>query len=679
MAYITIPGLPLGTDLTGSEQFESVQSSISVRLTANQLKAFTSNAPSLFVEDSATNTIATAATLVHDTTATTPAIGFGVGLDFETEVNTSGSFVGAQVQAVTTNVGVGTETFALAFNLLNSGVNGEVGRFVSKKFGVGTSTPDLTLHSEVTDTANASVTRALQLTHAVTNTPGNNIGTGIAFEVETAAANNEIGAAIDAVARSVSAGLEEFDLVFSLMNEGAAIDEVMRLRSTGSTSELGARLGVNTSAPNATLEIVTEDGNDAAAVAVARFTHLTQPAAPAIGIGTAIEFATETSSGTTKVGGAIYTQSTTLGASPDFDMGFSVMANNVAGVEVMRITSDKRLGVGTTTPARTLSAKYEDGTTTAVPVARLTRTTTTTPAANIGAQLEFEVETSTTNSEVGVVLSAEATTITSASEVFNFKILTMSGGLAATEKLRVGDIVYTPQPFGAGTVPDSTAWIHAGSGTTTVAPIDFDSGSLLTTPFAGAMEYDGRNLYFTPSGTQRGAIQSAQIYQLNANSTGNGAITTIQPLFPRVASVQASTRYQYELVATVVNTAATAKALQYALNTATSGSATFSQHQYLIDSFFAAATTTPTASNMMRNFITGGFNTLVSVTATSGAAAGSFVIRVRGSFDVNIAGIVDFSFGLTQVGTSVTINAGSYVMLWPAGDRNVDTEIGAWS
>ena len=682
MAYITIPGLPLGTALTGSEQFESVQSSISVRLTANQLKTFTSNAPSLFVEDSATNTVATAATLVHDTTAVTPAVGFGVGMDFETEVNTSGSFVGAQVQAITTDVGVGTETFALAFKLLNSGANGEVARLVNKKLGVGTTTPNLTIHAAVDDSASSGVTRTLQLTHTVASpgSPGANIGTGIAFEVETATGNNEVGAAIDVIARTVTAAAEDFDMVFSLMNEGAAIAERMRLRSTGSTVELGARLGINTSTPNTTLDVVTEDGTTAGAVSVARFTHLTNPSStPAIGIGTAIEFATETSAGNTELGGAIYTQATTIGGSPDFDMAFSVMNAGTAGLEVMRITSDKRFGVGTTTPARTLSALFENNTATAVPVARISRTSSITPANGIGGQVEFEVETSATNTEIGVVLSAEATSVSSTNEVFDFKILTMSAGAAATEKLRIGNVVYTPQPFGAGTLPDATAWIHAGAGTTAVAPIDFDSGSLLNTPFAGAMEYDGKNLFFTPNSTQRGVIQAPQIFQLNANSTGNGAITTIQPFFPKVANVQANTRYQYELIATVANTAATAKSLQYALNTATAGSATFSQHQYLVDSFFAAATTTVTASNMMRDFKTGSINTLVTVTAASGAAAGSFVVRIRGSFDVNVAGVVDFSFALTAVGTSVTIASGSYVSLWPAGDRNTDTEIGAWT
>jgi hypothetical protein len=250
----------------------------------------------------------------------------------------------------------------------------------------------------------------------------------------------------------------------------------------------------------------------------------------------------------------------------------------------------------------------------------------------------------------------------------------MTAGAAANEKLRIGEVVYTPQPFGAGTVPDATAWIHAGAGTTTVAAADFDPGTLLTTPFQGAVEYEGRSLYFTPTGTQRAVVQAMQVFQLNANSPGDGAVITIQPFFPKAATVQAGTRYEYELIAVVANTALSAKSLQYALG----GTATLLAHDYMVQSFFAAATTTVTAENMMRNAITGGFSTLVTVTAASGAAAGSFTVRIRGSFDVSVAGTVNFSFGLTAVGTSVTIASGSQVSLWPIGAGNVQTEIGNW-
>jgi hypothetical protein len=53
-----------------------------------------------------------------------------------------------------------------------------------------------------------------------------------------------------------------------------------------------------------------------------------------------------------------------------------------------------------------------------------------------------------------------------------------------------------------------SAYLHIGAGTATIgtAPLKFSSGTLLTVPESGAMEYDGTVLYFSPSGTTRGSI-----------------------------------------------------------------------------------------------------------------------------------------------------------------------------
>lgn len=64
--------------------------------------------------------------------------------------------------------------------------------------------------------------------------------------------------------------------------------------------------------------------------------------------------------------------------------------------------------------------------------------------------------------------------------------------------------------MGAGTISirtsaDGTAYLHIGAGTASAntAPLKFTSGTNLTTAEAGAMEYDGTNLFFTRSGTTR--------------------------------------------------------------------------------------------------------------------------------------------------------------------------------
>jgi hypothetical protein len=166
-----------------------------------------------------------------------------------------------------------------------------------------------------------------------------------------------------------------------------------------------------------------------------------------------------------------------------------------------------------------------------------------------------------------------------------------------------------------------------------------------------------------------------QFFQLNADRTGNGAITTIQSMFGKAVAVQAGTRYQYEINVTITNTAATAKTFQYAL----AGSATLTAHDYEVFNMFAALAITPTAPTLMQNRITTNFSTLVSTTAATGAAAGAFTQRIRGSFDVSVAGTIDFSFGLTAVGTVVTTIAGGNVAVWPVGATGADTLIGNWT
>ena len=120
MANLKITDLPAGTTLVGTEQYESVQSATSVKLTSDQIKAFANSAPTLLVETANTNTPATAATLSHQTSGTATA-GIGTRLDFVCETSASNTEIGARLSAVTTNVGSGTEAFNLQVLLMAAG------------------------------------------------------------------------------------------------------------------------------------------------------------------------------------------------------------------------------------------------------------------------------------------------------------------------------------------------------------------------------------------------------------------------------------------------------------------------------------------------------------------------------------------------------------------------------
>lgn len=82
-----------------------------------------------------------------------------------------------------------------------------------------------------------------------------------------------------------------------------------------------------------------------------------------------------------------------------------------------------------------------------------------TPAAGIGVGLEMAAETSAGNTEIGVVLEAVTTDVTSTSEDFDFVVKNMNNGAAAAETLRVtskGNVqvpnyILSPQLYAGGT------------------------------------------------------------------------------------------------------------------------------------------------------------------------------------------------------------------------------------
>lgn len=80
-----------------------------------------------------------------------------------------------------------------------------------------------------------------------------------------------------------------------------------------------------------------------------------------------------------------------------------------------------------------------------------------------------------------------------------------------------------------------------GAGTSTLVPIDFATGTLVTTPIAGAFEYDGLAPYFTPVALQRGVMPSGQLYRLNTADPASLSLASIlQPVFNAATSTASS-------------------------------------------------------------------------------------------------------------------------------------------
>lgn len=120
MANVKITDLTPGVALVGTELYEAVQSAASVSLTSDQIKTFVSDEPTLTVDDSATNTPSTAATLQH-TTSGTAAAGIGTRLDFECQTAAGNNEIGARLVASVTDVTATSEDFDLLIQLMAAG------------------------------------------------------------------------------------------------------------------------------------------------------------------------------------------------------------------------------------------------------------------------------------------------------------------------------------------------------------------------------------------------------------------------------------------------------------------------------------------------------------------------------------------------------------------------------
>jgi len=120
-----------------------------------------------------------------------------------------------------------------------------------------------------------------------------------------------------------------------------------------------------------------------------------------------------------------------LGAAGAVSSGTADFVINVTG----------SVGIGTTSPDTRFHAELDSATTNAaVAVGRLSVTSAGTPAAGLGPQLQFEVETAAGapgNQEVVAGINGIATTVTGAAEVGELQFLTMTGGAAMTEKAAV--------------------------------------------------------------------------------------------------------------------------------------------------------------------------------------------------------------------------------------------------
>ena len=129
---------------------------------------------------------------------------------------------------------------------------------------------------------------------------------------------------------------------------------------------------------------------------------------------------------------------------------------------------------------------------------------------------------------------------------------TATGG-TNNERMRItaaGDV-------GIGVVPNGAAVLEIKAGSATQAPLQLDAGTLMTTPVAGSVEFDGNAFYSTDDVTGgRGFIPSVHYFRLTADITAFGP--AIANFFGATSGVTLDANTFYEVEANLFFTKTTA-------------------------------------------------------------------------------------------------------------------------
>jgi len=222
----------------------------------------------------------------------------------------------------------------------------------------------------------------------------------------------------------------------------------------------------------------------------------------------------------------------------------------------------------------------------------------------------------------------------------------------------------------AGTItlaPISLSTVVLPTGTATVEPLLFVSGTNLTTAVAGAQEYDGTCQYFSPAASSRAVSLTEYVQVISSpytltsqtaaqkllNATANGAVTLPVGTYD----------FECSFSLTSLNTG-TSSVFGFALG----GAATFTQSWWAYAA--GAALATP-------NTLQGTFNTAANVALVSANTTGVGYAIIKGTIRVTVAGTVIPQVSLNTAAAAV-VGSNSYFRAWPVGNGTV-TNVGNWS
>jgi len=222
---------------------------------------------------------------------------------------------------------------------------------------------------------------------------------------------------------------------------------------------------------------------------------------------------------------------------------------------------------------------------------------------------------------------------------------------------------------GIGVTPVGTGLLELKAGTATVAPLEFNSGTNLTTPVAGAVEYDGTIMSATSNTNfRRGTIPLTNYTSGTGTTLGTNTESTLQVLLPAANDTITLSIGTYFLDTTfIVTRGASTTSATARLNILGTGNAA--------GNFSGMSLSAPTSGGTTGAFSFDGVNINVSnvLTAASTTSGGVYQITLRGLLKVTTSGTI-----IPQYNLSANINgAGTVAKVLYLRLQQIDTQSAA--